>query len=235
MTKAKLVLNIALKQRGMTLLEIMIVLVLVGGALAMVTPALAGVSGAHLRKSATMVQALCNEAYTRAALTSDTHRAVFDLDANTFWLEKTQGGAVAPRERIWPVSDKSVASEDAKGELDKLDEDLERLVDSRDEEDQAKLNLLKPQTWSKTDDESGEAHALEGDIRFRSVWGDHLKDRLSGGVVALMFYPGGHTQEAHIVLEDGEEEDDTLTLVLEPLTGEIFVENDTPEIPSEER
>jgi hypothetical protein len=53
--------------------------------------------------------------------------------------------------------------------------------------------------------------------------------------MALYFYPGGYTEEALITLTDDEGEGGrTLTLVVQPLTGEVLIEHDEPRVPTPE-
>jgi hypothetical protein len=51
------------------------------------------------------------------------------------------------------------------------------------------------------------------------------------GQAAIVFFPGGHAEEAHITLTDDEAGDNTLTVVLEPLTGETSIHDQIPDVP----
>src|SRR5258708_7851773 len=76
-------------QRGLTLIEIVVVMTL----MAVVTGAVIGGSmqlpSARLRRSVTMIASAVKVAYTRASATSKDLRLVMDLDKQKVWLEES--------------------------------------------------------------------------------------------------------------------------------------------------
>lgn len=177
-----------------------------------------------------MLQGLCRDTYARAALSRSTHRIVFDLEQHAYWVEATEGGVVMPRTKIDPTRE-------GFGVLDPVDERIEGLEESSDEEDRAKVEAYKNPTWQLVpfpgQDKLDEVRPqkLPSDVRFKKVWIDHLTEPITAGQAALHFFPGGYTQEAHITLTDDENGERTLTLVTQPLTGEIFIYEEAPEVP----
>ncbi|MFZ9886004.1 MAG: hypothetical protein ACO3JL_00775, partial [Myxococcota bacterium] len=117
---------------------------------------------------------------------------------------------------------------------------VEGLEDSRDEEDQEKLRLFQPTAWAAVpfpgQDRLDEVvpQRLPADVRFVSVWSEHLEDAARAGQVALHFFPGGYAEEAHVTLSDDEAGERSLTLVTNPLTGEVSVRDTPPSIPQED-
>src|SRR3984885_10769972 len=73
---------------GFTLLEIMVVMVIVAVCVVGVIGGTGQLGGARLRHAATSISGAVKVAYTRATATSKSLRLVFDLDANTMWLEE---------------------------------------------------------------------------------------------------------------------------------------------------
>ncbi len=212
------------KPRGFTLLEIGIAIALMAMLLALVSTSVNSLTSAEMRKQVGMLQGLIRDTYARTALNGNSHRLVLDLDADAFWVERAEGGAVVGR---------NLMSTDADGkiEFDKQDERLEGTEDSDDPEDMVKKQLFAGPSWGAVEDEYGKPIQLPGGVRFLSVWVDHLQEAVSAGKVALIFFPGGYMQEAHITLTDDEDGSYTLTLVTQPLTGETFIENDIPDVP----
>lgn len=215
------------RRRGFTLLEISIALVLMGLMVAVAIPSLNAVSGTRLKGSVNVLSGAIRDTYARTALLGRSTRIVLDMDQQAWWIEETDGVA-----RI--KSTKQEANRDGKVQLDKADERIEEIeADTRDVKEQAKLALLTGPTFRAVEGEWGQPQKLPADVRFSSIWLEHLDDKVKGGVMALYFYPGGYTEEALITLTDDEGEGGrTLTLVVQPLTGEVFIENEEPRVPT---
>jgi type II secretory pathway pseudopilin PulG len=210
--------------RGFTLLEVGIGLVLLGLILGVALPSVNSLSGAELRKTTGLLQGLFRDTYSRAALSGNSHRIVFDMDNHGYWVEVTQGLAVMKRER------QELGAEGA-ALLDVIDERIDGLEDSRDEEDVEKIRLYGGPTWQPIEGELGRPSQLHPDVRFFQIWVEYLEEGASAGQVAVHFFPGGYTQEAFISLTDDDSGDRTLTLVAAPLTGETYIEEEIPEVP----
>lgn len=217
--------------RGFTLLEVGIAVGLAGLMLAIAVPSLNAVTAAELKETTGMLQGLMRDTYARAALSGNSHRVVLDLGQRVYWVEASQGGVVMPRTRISPNREGVVI-------LDPVDERIEDITDSTDVEDRTKVELYRNPTWEKVTfpgrdslDEN-KAQKLPSDVLFKKVWVDHLEDFATDGQVAIHFFPGGYTQEAIVILTDDEEDGRTLSLITQPLTGEIWVQEDEPELPA---
>jgi prepilin-type N-terminal cleavage/methylation domain-containing protein len=217
------------RRHGFTLLEISIALVLMGLMVAVAVPSLNAVGGTRLKGAANLLGGAIRDTYARTALLGRSTRIVLDMEQKAWWIEETDGIA-----RI--KSTKQEADRDGKVALDKLDQRIEDIeADTRDVQDQAKLALLTGPTFRPVEGEWGQVQKLPADVRFSSIWLEHLDDKVKGGVMALYFYPGGYTEEALITLTDDEGEGGrTLTLVVQPLTGEVLIEHDEPRVPTPE-
>ena len=215
------------RRRGFTLLEISIALVLMGLMVAVAIPSLNAVSGTRLKGSVNVLSGAIRDTYARTALLGRSTRIVLDMDQQAWWIEETDGVA-----RI--KSTKQEANRDGKVQLDKADERIEDIeADTRDVKEQSKLALLTGPAFRAVEGEWGQPQKLPADVRFSSIWLEHLDDKVKGGVMALYFYPGGYTEEALITLTDDEGEGGrTLTLVVQPLTGEVFIESEEPRVPT---
>lgn len=199
--------------------------------LAVAVPSINAISGAELKKTTGMLQGLMRDTYARAALSGNTHRVVLDLEAGAFWVEATSGGVVMKRQKLGLTREGAAV-------LDQVDERIEDIrSDTDDEEDQERLKLYAHPTWTPVpfpgQDRVDEVRPqrLPSEVWFKKVWVDHLEEPATGGQVAIHFFPGGYTQEAHITLSDDEEGERTFTLVTNPLTGEVYIEEREPPIP----
>lgn len=219
--------------RGFTLLEVGIAVGIAGLLLAIAVPSLNAVTAAELKETTGMFQGLMRDTYARAALSGKAHRVVFDLDQRSYWVEASEGGVVMPRTRIEPNREGVII-------LDPVDERVAGLLESTDEEDRARVQLYSNPTWNRVPfpgrrqlDEL-QPQRMPSDVRIARIWVDHLAAPATGGQVALHFFPGGYTQEAFVTLTDNEEEEGALTLVTQPLTGEIWVQDKEPEVRAED-
>ena len=212
--------------RGFTLLEIGMALVLIGLMIAVAVPSLNSVTGARMKEATNLIGGAIRDTYARTALLGRSTRLVLDLEQKAWWIEESDGVA-----RVKPI--KLQADRDGKAKLDAKDERLEQIeADTTDSKELAKVQLLSGPGFKPVEGEFGQPTKLPDDVRFKSVWIEHLDAKVSGGVAALYFYPGGFTEEALITLTDDELGENTLTLEVQSLTGEVFVAREEPRVPT---
>ncbi len=213
-------------RRAFTLLEIGIALVLLGLMIAVAVPSLNAVTGARMKESVNTMGGAIRDTYARTALLGRSTRLVIDMEQQAWWIEEAEGIA-----RVKPI--KLQADRDGKLKLDERDRRLEDIdEDTTDAKEQAKVSLLTGPTFKPAEGDFGKPQKLPSEVRFKSVWIEHLDDKVSRGVAALYFYPGGFTEEALITFTDDESGENTLTLAVQSLTGEVFVEREEPRVPS---
>jgi prepilin-type N-terminal cleavage/methylation domain-containing protein len=212
--------------RAFSLLELAVVLVLISALVALAVPALGALTGARLKEEAGRMTGLIRDTYGRTALLGKSTRIVLDMEQHAWWVEETEKVARVHREKL-------EADRDGKVQLDPKDERIEDIEeDTEDEQEKAKLQLLAPPQFQAIEGDDGKPHKLPDDIKIKAVWAEHLDERVSGGQVALYFFPGGFTEEAQITLSDGDDDDSRiLTLVVSSLTGEVEVVEELPRIP----
>ena len=214
--------------RAFSLLEMAVVLVLLSLAVSMAVSGLNALSGAHLREEAGVLSGVVRDTYARTALRGTSMRIVFNLDEDTYRIEEAQVVARLHKERREPDRKGAVA-------LDAVDQRLEHIdATTTDEQDRARLELLAPPPFQPVDGEEGQPHPLHSGLHLKSVWTEDLDDRVTAGEAALYFFPGGETEQAHITLTDDETGDNTLTLEVDPLTGEVAITDEEPRVPEEE-
>ena len=213
-------------RRGFTLLEIGMALTLLGLMIAVAVPSLNAVTSARMKGTTNLIGGAIRDTFARTALLGRSTRLVLDLEQEAWWIEEADGVA-----RVKPI--KLQADRDGKVKLDEKDERLERIEeDTTDVKEQAKVQLLTGPGFKPVEGEFGQPNKLPEEVRFKSVWIEHLDDKVTAGVAALYFYPGGFTEEALITLTDDEQGENTLTLVVSSLTGEVFIEREEPRVPT---
>ncbi len=212
--------------RGLTLIEILVVLAIV--AIVMVS-AVAGsmqLPSARLRKTATMITSAVKVGYTRATATSRDLRLVMDLENDKVWLEETDV----------PMLVQSKATTSNGGAEAVTDAERQALLEG----DRivkgppiAKPSFHAIEAFGFGDVEEGKGgKPLPRGIRFRQVQAAHDDSPRTSGRAYLYFWPGGLTERAAIQIRIGDSDEDyqTMTLLVSPLTGKVTVKGGPVEL-----
>jgi general secretion pathway protein H len=207
------------EQRGLTLVEILVVLSIIA---IVTTVAVAGsmeLPSARLRRSATMIASAVKVAYTRATATSHDLRLVMDFDAQRIWLEesdipmlvrtkdKTGTGGADPvtqaESEAWAEGDKIVKGPPVP---------------------KPRFHPIEASGFGDVDATKG-GKPLASGIQFASVQSAHDDAPRTAGRAYLYFWPGGRTERSSIQLRIGESDEDsrTLTLLVSWLTGNVTI------------
>jgi general secretion pathway protein H len=206
-------------RRGLTLIEIMVVLAIMGIIVGVAVAGTMQLPSERLHRSTTMIISAIKVAYTRATATSRDLRLVMDLDQKKIWLEESD----APM--LTQAKDKS-----ATGGADPMNQ-LEAAAIAEGKRIMNGPPIPKPkfhpiEVYGFGDTESGKGgKALQRGITFRSVQTTHDDAPRTSGRAYVYFWPGGRTERAAIQLRigDSEEAGRTLTLLVSPLTGKVTV------------
>jgi general secretion pathway protein H len=205
-----------LRSDGLTLVEMLIVLLIVTLLLAGVVMGTGQLAGAKLHKSATALTGLVRVAYVRATVTARNERIVFDLDTSKFWLEESEQPMLVQK------GDKTGtggADPVTAAERQAVDEGS-RLVKGP-QAPRPTFRMVKPGLYAASDNQGGSDQSLPFGIKFRAVQTGHDADARTKGRAYLYFWPGGLTERASIVLRKGDSlaDNDAMTLIVSPLTG----------------
>ncbi len=202
----------SLKARGFSLLELMVVIVLLGGLLALVIPAIRAIGGFDVRGEIVKIAGLSNEVYALAAIAGKTHRIVFDFDENKYWVEEKVGdaGEITP-------------------ELGYEDLLKERQTQGKDKDDDAVKAFLP--SYKEVEGHLKEKIELPTGIVLYGAWTETMSDVARGGQVAIYFFSGGYTQASFVSLAAKDDEEDTAVYFsMDPLTAEITINQGEPDI-----
>lgn len=206
--------------RGMTLIEIMVVMIIVALLLGVMVGGSGQAGSARLKQGTTMIAGAVRVAFARASATSKPVRLVFDLEESAFWLEEgdapmlvqskdSTGGAAAATN----VEASALAEAQRYSSGPKIARPTFKMVDETG--------------FAVTGGTGKGPRKLPRNIHFRRVETEHDDAPVAQGRAYLYFWPGGQTERAQIQLRLGEAETDNeadvLSLGVAPLTGAVAV------------
>lgn len=211
--------------RGMTLVEILVVCALIGLVTGGIIAGTQQLPSARLKRTATMLASAVKVAFTRATATSRHLRIVLDLDTSTMWIEESD------RPMLVQSKDKTgtagadpitVAEQQAVA-------DGESILKGPPVP-KPRFHPIVAYGFGEGETASGGAKGakpLQRGITFREVQSAHDDEPRTKGRAYLYFWPGGLTERASIELRIGDsiEDKNTLTLVVSPLTGKVTVKS----------
>lgn len=215
-------------QSGLTLLEIMVVVFLIGIGMAIGIPSFNNITHARLRKSGTEMAATVRYLYNQAALKGLCMRMVFDLRADTYHVEASADGECL-------VESEQVSARKAKRkEEDKKKKEKQKQRGKSDVKDstiggwsgEKPISLeVKKATFTRYNDSLLKPRKLAYKVRFNGVFTTHQRDIYSRKVgpryAYLHCFPLGRCERAMIYLEDSGK--NVLSLEVKPLTGRVVV------------
>lgn len=219
-------------QAGLTVLEIMVVLAIVGGLVYIVRSGFRLVTKADLVEDATELTAVMRRASQLAVEHGELHRVVLDLDAQGYVVEVCEGAVGIARNELVRAD-----SEETKRALEKGRTRLANLppdaLATGDPEEAARRaaalgghhvadRTCKPADNSVTGDSNGKGwiRKLRKDkgIKFKEIWVAHRDDSATKGQVAIYFFPLGSAEKAVVELTDGSE---VFSVLVYGLTGRV--------------
>lgn len=217
-------------QRGMTLIEIMIVV----GLMALLTATLilgsGALLGANRRAAATLIVVGVRKGIAHANTTGKPARLVLDLDDNRIILEESNSRLALRRSDEQEQEEREEADEDL-SPGDRLLADAEAMA-----EEMLSGSSSGSAGFSPIDaigqDEEGPGRLLGSGIEFVKVQTEHDDDPVEDGRAEIYFWPGGLTERAVVqIAKKGDE--DGITVVISPLTGRASIESGFVELPEE--
>ena len=218
--------------RGMTVLEIMIVIAIIGGLFFIARSGFRVITKADLVEDANEITAVLRRTSQLAVEHGELHRVVLDLDNQAYVVETCQGQVAVARNELLKVDDEEAkrALERARERLNGLPPDALAVGDADEATRRAAAlaghhvadRTCRPADDSLTGDANGKGwmRKLRKDkgIKFKEVWVQHRDDSATKGQVAIYFFPIGSSEKTVIELTDGSE---VFTVLVFGLTGRV--------------
>jgi general secretion pathway protein H len=201
------------RQRGLTLLEVMLVVALIAILTAGVLSGTGVIGGARLRTAATLVLTGIRVGITHANTTGLPARLVFDLDENWVMLEETSGRML--RRVNEDAEDPSAGAAPATDIEREAVADAARILEGPHE---PPPQFTPVRSFGLDEDDAGKGRPLGEGVSLVSVHTEHDATVREEGRAYLYFWPGGGTERAVIQLKRAGQEDG-LSIVVNALTG----------------
>ena len=189
-------------------MEVAIGVLIMAIAVAVVLPSLSNVSRAELRKGARMLAGHIRETFDEAALNGETYRMVFTFGDNTVKVQATEAVLLfAPGSNALIEAGQSARAFDA--ELDGAGDGGEENADLVANGASTPMSMLLGLGHMGRTPLAGQGQGFrdvgqfrlgEG-IRLLDVWLEGMSQSETEGVVYLVFFPHGYTQEAIVNIE----------------------------------
>ena len=196
---------------GLTLIEMMVVILIIALAAVGAVYGLGAVTQANLRSAAMTVAAASRGAYARSIAEGTTVRLVFEVGQGSLAFEEAHGRVT----------------------LTRLDDATRRLIEEEEEgvdttavdpwaAAEARLSkTLRPSfgasPFQQIDSPQFRSRDLGNGIRVLRVTVPHAPEPIEEGRATIHFFPGGQTE--HAVIWIGDQEDRVYSVELHPLTG----------------
>jgi prepilin-type N-terminal cleavage/methylation domain-containing protein len=225
---------------GLTILELMIVIAIIGAGAYLLRAGLRAVTKADLVEDAVELAAILKRTNQLAIEHGELHRVVLDLDALApdadqrfdYVVEQCQGNAAIARNEAVRPDEETVkrAADRGRQKMNQLPPDALAVGDA-DEAMKRTLAVAGHHVADRTCSPAaegfsgdvtgkkwGRALRVKNGIKFKQVWVQHRDDRVAKGQVAIYFFPTGTATKAVIELTDGSE---VFTILVHGLTGRV--------------
>lgn len=199
--------------RGITILELMIVLLIVSMVMGISVMTITRVSDADLRADAMRLASVMRYSRNAAAMNNARYRMVFDFQSREFYTEVTDEPLLSPhRDR----DDSEFLSEEARA----LAEEQSAQSDLWDhDEDPFRVN--RKITYQRVQDAVIAPRTLKDGISFRRIYTTHRERPFEEGRAVVSFFPNGFQEQVMVVIEN--DNGAAFTIETEPLTGRVLV------------
>jgi type II secretory pathway pseudopilin PulG len=219
------------QRAGMTVLELMIVLAIIGGGVVLVRSGFRMITKADLVENSTELSAVMKRTSQLAVEKGELHRIVFDLDKQVYAVEMCQGSIAIQRNEQLRVNEEDTKRAVEKGKERMRGVPAESLATDPEQVTKQALQIaghhIADRMCAPVDDPiSGDStgkgwvrslRANKG-IKFKEIWVQHKDDSTTKGQIAIYFFPTGSSEKAVVEITDGSE---TFSVLVHGLTGRV--------------
>lgn len=199
--------------KGMTLIEIMVTLAIVGLILGITISQVGGTFDSHARQATDELAATIRYLYNKAASENLTMRIVFDLEKQSYVVESTTD--------LFQLE----SDEEREERLKKEKEATSSLSkpDKKSTEEKAPAAVQKAEAkFGAADSHLLKPTLLPGGVFFKDIYTEHDNGPVAKGSASIYIFPSGYVERAVINLRD-EGDSEKRALVINPMTGDSRV------------
>ena len=194
-------------QRGLSLIEIIVVLAIIAALMAIAVSAFGPVKHAQIRAEAMRMSGALRMVYGRAAVNGLRYQVTFDLEANSFSVECSEENVLLEPE---------------------ADDDRPFYAD--DEADPFGLGVSPPTLLDCSEPLLADT-AMRHDVEILRVLTTHDREPVEDGTATIAYFPNGFVERSLIWL--GQVDGMVLTLSIDPMTGRVFIFPEDLEVPED--
>lgn len=207
------------RERGLTLIEILVVLAIVGLAYLLAVGPIKRIRKSELRDDAARLAAAMRYAFDRAATTGAHHRVRLNLDDAEYVVERCEGKVKLSRGAERLEVTQAAELERIRAEAQKFATDATGAF-ALPAEPAEKVGTIgcTPVKIDKNKKRTSFRLHKERGIKVKRVFVGHLDEEATEGEVTINMFPFGTAERA--VVEIGNDED-TFSIVLNPITGRV--------------
>jgi len=199
--------------RGMTVVELIVVMAIVASIMGLGASMLGVVGQGTLKKDATRLAAVIKYTYSNAGINNTRYRLVLDLEAGEYFTEVTDQPLITLAERDADLEMLTAEALEA-GRI------KDRATELFDEKEENPFGVNRRITFQRVQDALIKDEKLSEGIRIDKVYSPRFPDQpVTEGKMAMSFFPNGYTEPVLIILKD--EKGGAFSLLTEPMTGRV--------------
>lgn len=223
-------------ERGMTILELMIVLAIIGAGIFLVRSGFRVLTKADLVENSTELAAVLKRTSQLAIEKGEMHRVVIDVDKQIYAVEMCEGARTIQRNEALRPDEEETKRAVEKGKERLRGAPSEGLASDPETATKQALMIaghhIADRICASIDDPSTDSEgkgwvrplrANKG-IKFKEVWVQHKDESTTKGQVAIYFFPTGSAEKAVVEVTDGS---DTFSVLVSGLTGRVELKDGT--------
>lgn len=192
----------SLTEVGLTLIELMVAMAIIATIFVVSASGLRQLTSADLKNSASQMASMLRYLSNKAVTEHVYLRVVYDLDAQSYWVEESREKFLIVKEEPTPKPEKTPKKEKEK--------EKEEKEETKEDFAVSESKLLKKKT-------------LPNEVRFKDVYADYLEGKRESGQVYTYFFPDGYATGTIIHLYNKDDEEDLFSIELQSLSGKVRI------------